>query len=720
MATNNLQNLENTISIALWEAPLLENSTAKIWGKVQTTILKQQYGHTKRTLKLNPLFLSMITLTVLLLVGIGLMTPGNVWARIAQFFLPGVGLVSEGSENYVLTDPVTKTEDGFVYSLTNFVSSDTKTWAKLRVEGIEREEFESLAQSSYFDLPFVILGNSNRLDCTYWEAYFNNGLIIECQFPALKDQNEPFELVLPTWPAPFLQKEMKLPINLRVATSEDMVVESDSPTTSETYQGISMSLLQVNHTMESTVFVLHFDAPSLDEVVLPESLYNLRIEEANGFAVEILDIETVFPNTGRTILIKTRPVAPSTDLRFSLDSIALMHSAPGQLGTKIFSMTIRDTDLVGANIPIGEIETVSDVELKFESARLEKGVDSEYKLIFDVATSQSVTHLMLRCDHPLCISASTLGEKLLTPGILHPSISLSTLPEDEFAVYLTSLTREISGSWNINWHNSEDLIEENLEKGTDTAVYSSPLQLPVETMDQNLIPLTDVDKDLVFVVKGLLKEGFTTAYGQPGWVHFSHEQIESEDNAYYQSGRVFGDRHSITEWWVLLEEDLKIEKRISISKSADGKVILEEVQIGTDVYNKTLELKSEVPGFSLIPRPESLDLDIQRLSELDYATIESVEHNGRPTQKVTLEYRYSQPTNWGNVLEPIVKITQVNLIDDQTGTIVQRVTSVTFVDGNSLTIFTDNYGIPSPVKELSPEANDLLDLIEERIRTETR
>lgn len=711
MNTKEFQIIENELSIALWEAPLKDYSTAQLWEKVQTGIYNRKQTRFSGTLKLKPVLLSIVLIALLVIAGLSLMAPSDVLARIANFFLPGVGLVNEESNNYILTEAVSIRIDDLDYVLSDFVSTETKTWSKIRIEGISRGAFEHLVQNNIPNLPYIVHTEGEKTSCDYWEAYYDHGMIFECQFPPINNLEEKIQLALPDWFSSSPTKEVIFQINLRVATTSDMVTKSHSPTRSNINQGISMAILQVNHTSESTNFVIHFDAPSLDEVILPDSLHNLKIEESDGFALNILEITTVFPNTGRTFLVKTVPVEPGGSLRFTLDNVSLMYSAPGETGSKLFSMTIPDEEALGERISLDRSFQISDAQLDFESAYLNKQVDSTYKLIFDVAVQENITDLMLGCDSIVCESSNRIGKRQVLPTILHPSINLDHLPVGELTIYLKSYTKKITGGWNITWISSEHFIQESADE--DMTVSAND-QNPETVPNQTTTSQPEENNSLAMIVNNLLQKGFLTTYSEPGWVHFSHEQIESEDNSYYQSGRVFGQRHSFTDWWVLLNENLEIEERVSISKAVDGSIIFEEVQIGTDVYNKTLNMRSEIPEFSLIPHVETLARDIESMSELDNAKIDSVMHNYRLTQQVTIEYGYSQPTNWGNVIKPIVKVTAVTLIDEQTGVIVQKKVFVTFEDGMTQLLFIDNYGIPTKVNELPVEAQSLLDWITER------
>lgn len=707
MKTNNTQDIDKVLSLAIWEAPLEETSTARIWNKIQAGIRQKEQSVVRRSLQLRPVFLGMTLIALVVIVGFSLGKPDNVFARIVNFFLPGVGLVDDGSENYLLEEPVVITNGDFSYVLSGFVSSESKTWAKIKVEGISREEYENSILSTALDLPYLTTYAGNPLDCTYWEAYYDDGLFIECQFPAITSIQKPVQLVIPGWPAPFSSRAVTLPVELRKATASDMITVSNAPSRSNTYQGISMSILQANHTSDSTIFVMHFDAPSLEEVILPESLQDLQIKDSTGFTLQIVDVRTVFPYTGRTFLVKTLPTEMGSNLQFSLDKVSLLYTAPGETGTELFKLTIPNDAMDGKSFPVGvSVNSFGNV-MKFESARLEKSPDAAYQLIFDVSAPEHVYELMLRCDNEVCTSAESRAEKLNISGLLHPSLGLRGMPHEGLTVYLMTSSRKAAGSWNVDWQASNQYVIESNE-GESTL---TPQQLVEENELHPELSSNVTENELALEVRDLLQKGFTTAYSQPGWVYFSHEQIEAQDSPDYKSGRAFGERYSFTEQWVLLNEKLLIEKCITISKSADGRILLEEVQVGTEIYNKTLNLKSKALEHSLIPRPETLDRDIDNLSALDNAKIETMTYNGRPTHKVTLEYGYSEPTNWGNILKPIVKVTGVTLIDEETGVIVQKMTSVTSEDGSSMVLFIDNYGIPTRVDEPALIATSLLESV---------
>lgn len=708
MKTIKTQNIDEALSLALWEAPLEETSTARMWNKIQAGLRQKEQSVVRWPLQLiKSAFPGMVLIMLAVIVGFSLGRPENVFARIAHFFLPGVGLVDDGSENYLLEEPVVITNGDFAYILSGFVSAESKTWAKIKIEGIGRGEYENFIQSTALDLPYLNTGAGNPLDCTYWEAYYDDGLFIECQFPAIMSIQKPVQLVLPGWPAPFSSRAVTFPVELRKATASDMITVSESPSRSNTCQGISMSILQANHTSDSTIFVMHFDAPSLEEVILPKSLLDLQIKDSSGFALQIVDVRTVFPYTGRTFFVKTLPTEMGSNLQFSLDKVSLLYSAPGETGTELFKLTIPNDATDGKSFPVGvSVNSFGNV-LMFESARLEKGRDAAYQLIFDVSVPEHVDELMLRCDNEVCTSAESRGGKLNISGLLHPSLGLSGMPHGELTVYLMKSSRNVAGSWNVDWQASSQYVMESNE-GASTW---RPPQPAEEIESHPELSANVTDNELAFEVRDLLQKGFTTAYSQPGWVYFSHEQIEAQDSPDYQSGRAFGERHSFTEWWVLLNEKLLIEKRITISKSADGSILLEEVQVGSEIYNKTLNLKSKALELSLIPHPETLDRDIDSLTALDNAKIDTMTHDGRPTRQVTIEYGYSQPTNWGNVLKPIVKVTGVTLIDEETGAIVQKSTSVTFEDGSSMVLFIDNYGIPTKVDEPALIARSLLESV---------
>jgi hypothetical protein len=705
---------EEKVRGAMEMSPASPEFVTSLWNRLAEQPARKPSFAERLITILKPRWAVPATMVLVLSVLFTLIGPQQVLAAVQVLFsyLPGVGPVINIQQAGILSEPVRKERDGYVVSVENLVASPEWVWLRLKIEGWQNDPDYSNHPELQGEMPFLRGGDGSMVQPNQSDTYFGDALYAEYQFPPLPVVSGEIILTLPQIPETLKQKAPEnwvFNLPMRKAELKDTLPDAWSgPRSSSMVNGVAMSLLQVEREADATYFTVRFQTSTLNDTLAADWYSQLSLKDDRG---QILPVAFEKSLNGRTIMFRTRSFEGNENLTLRLERLLMVDEQPLDGTEPSFVFDPGANPAVGQSWTLDQMMESGPFKLHVVGASLQKSDNGALLLIFDVERPEtSVKGLMFTCSLPLCVQSTTQDLSNSLNKMLHPMIQITGMPTEAIRISLRNLYSVAEGPWEIRWQPRSVPVALRRQV-VPVAV------LPTPTLPENHMPVVtsmpegqSPNSQLADEVRGLLQKGFQELYGQAGWIHVRYEDIEPENTANFQSGKI-GPHHSLGETWQYVEADGTISKQVWIEKTPDGTVWQKIARIGQTQVNFTAGTAVDDPALitraQLDPLPETI---LQSRGDVS-AIREEALLDHRLCLQITIQTIFNPPTKIDPLPKKVVSTNYKVWIDRGTGQILKVESLFGLEDGTDFVMQTLLYPTKERVDKPPKEIIDLLNRV---------
>lgn len=587
-------------------------------------------------------------------------------------YVSDIGFVQDTDTLRMVDVPVRVEREGIVVTVENGLANAQGVYLIVSMEGLSASKrlYDGPLSGEKNEQPYLQLPSGQHIQLI--SELTNRGKKTNARYlfgvvPANVNQ---VILVLPNLPgaeSSETAEAWQIPLYFRRLNQKDRITASlPVEVVSEKRNGIALVLEEVVQDVDQTILKVHLDTGGLFISPNNEWWNTLSLTDQNGTIYPLTDMPTADLNDTTTRVLKTTALNGTEHLSLVLRNLDLTIDFPDSERAPVFRFDPGPSPQIGQRWDLKQTVEANNYKLHFLQSEMIQKEQGEVLFRFTLDPQPGLSTLLLGCaDQDGCsgINASVWNGT----GLLQTDLSFSTIPDQPFSVHIETLLVAVDGPWQVNWQ-SLPLSPEVLARPTATATPTPVLPMPT--------PTVIIQQSIAEKILPLLEKGFSTLYGQPGWIHIVSENIESEDSGF------LGPQHTTGEYWQYVEADGKISRYALVVKDPNGAVWQTIVRVGGKQVNFTSQTAIEDPNLIEVARRDHLPEDIQAIGQQGgQVQMEETVLDGKPCWIITLVNAYNPPIQIAGTDRVINRTERKVWIEQATGFILLREMTDYLMDG---------------------------------------